>query len=224
MKRSLGESQQAFCAQCGTLFSKTRHDARFCRKAACGQTFHNAASYRRLSTEQRVDRNAARMERYYRSRAKQGPPRKTRSEIRQAEYNRAREARPWERPFYGARNRALRKHLPFDLTREWCEEIWTGRCALTHIDFQFGSSRLHSPFSPSIDRIDASRGYTKDNCRFVLFSVNSFKGKGTDLDVFTIAKAIVEKLAPVYCTETEKAAPFKPYAQKPDLGLADTTW
>lgn len=203
-KRSLGESQHAACTQCGILFAKTRHDARFCCKK-CGQTFHNATNYRKQSPEQRAERNAARMERYYRAHPKVERPRKTRTEIRHAEYRRARQARPWERPFYGARYRALRKRLAFDLTREWCEENWIGKCAVTHIDFQFGS-QLHSPFSPSIDRIDAEKGYTKDNCRFVLFAVNSFKGKGSDADIFTIAKAIVEKLAPVYDTATLNCA------------------
>lgn len=114
-------------------------------------------------------------------------------EIRQTEYRNSREKRPWERPFRGARHRSLKKNFPFDLTREWCEANWTGKCAITNLPFSFGTQQ-HYPFSPSIDRVDSAKGYTQDNCRFVLFAVNSFKGTGTDEQMLQIAEAICYSL------------------------------
>lgn len=44
-----------------------------------------------------------------------------------------------------------------------------------------------------MDRIDSSKGYTQDNCRFILFAVNSFKGVGTDALMLEIAQALLER-------------------------------
>lgn len=110
--------------------------------------------------------------------------------LRQNEYKNARARRPWLHPFQSARKRALDKGLAFDLTREWCDQTYTGKCALTGLEFIIGTKHSR-PFSPSIDRIESSGGYTKDNCRFVLFAVNSFKGTGTDEDMLRIAKSLI---------------------------------
>lgn len=113
--------------------------------------------------------------------------------LRQKEYRTARAKRPWNAVLQNAQSRALKKKLAFNLTREWAERNWTGRCALTNLPFSFGN-RHHYPFAPSMDRIDSGLGYTTDNCRFVLFAVNSFKGVGTDAEMLTIAKALVSEL------------------------------
>lgn len=111
-------------------------------------------------------------------------------EVRNKEYRNARQKRPWLHALMNAKNRASKKSFAFDLTREWCEQNWTGRCAISNLPFSFGT-QLHFPFAPSIDRIDSSLGYIQANCRFVLFAVNSFKGTGTDEDMFNITRAIV---------------------------------
>lgn len=115
---------------------------------------------------------------------------KAHPEVSQKAYKTARKKRPWEWPLTNARNRSQKKSFAFDLTREWCEQNWTGACSLSGLPFQFGT-QTHFPFSPSIDRIDSSKGYTQNNCRFVLFAVNSFKGTGTDDQMIEIARAIV---------------------------------
>lgn len=93
-----------------------------------------------------------------------------------------------------AKNRSLKKGFPFDLTREWCERVWTGKCAVTGLPFAFGT-QTHFPFSPSIDRIDSALGYTQTNCRFVLFAINSLKGTGTDEQMLQIAQALIDNAA-----------------------------
>jgi len=66
-----------------------------------------------------------------------------------------------------AKNRSIKKNLPFDLDKNWIDiKLKNGKCELSNIDFQFTSDNdLHfNPFSPSIDRVDPKKGYTKDNC------------------------------------------------------------
>ena len=111
-------------------------------------------------------------------------------ELRRKEYKNSRSKTPWMLSFRGARHRSLKKGWSFDLTYEWCVANWTGKCAVTDVPFQFGVGKLH-PYSPSLDRNDNSKGYTQDNCRFVLHAVNNFKGTGTDEDMLVIAQAIV---------------------------------
>lgn len=114
-------------------------------------------------------------------------------EMGQNGYRRARETSPWSLLVNGARNRAKSKGIKFDLTDEWARSVWTGRCALSGIPFDTIQGKLGlRTFSPSLDRIRPKDGYTVDNCRFILWAVNAFKGTGTDEEVIRIAKAIYE--------------------------------
>lgn len=66
-------------------------------------------------------------------------------------------------------------------------------CSVTNIPFQYhqidGLSR--NPFSPSLDRIDSSRGYFKDNVRLVIWQYNLMKGEITDEQLYSICKEVV---------------------------------
>lgn len=106
-------------------------------------------------------------------------------------YQRTRERLPWLNSLRGAKQRAKRDGLPFLLTQEWAASRWTGRCEVTDIEFVFSTGRNPYLFSPSLDRIIPSLGYTPDNCRFVLHAVNALKGAGTNEQMLQIAKAIV---------------------------------
>lgn len=92
-----------------------------------------------------------------------------------------------------AADRAEVRGIAFDLTREWAEARWTGHCEMTGIPFQsqLGKGK-HGPLSPSIDKIDQSKGYTQSNCRFILMAVNSFRGSGSDAQMYVIAEALLE--------------------------------
>jgi hypothetical protein len=76
-----------------------------------------------------------------------------------------------------AKQRAAKRHLPFDLTEEWAlEQIKRQdfKCALTGILFQAEDDdpgRLRA-YAPSLDRIDCSKGYTIDNVRIVIVAIN----------------------------------------------------
>jgi hypothetical protein len=101
---------------------------------------------------------------------------------------------PWKYLLASAKARAKENSLAFDLTNEWAAKRWTGHCEITNIKFGINGKRGPFPYSPSIDRVDPSKGYTQDNARFVLWGCNALKGVGTDADMLQIAIAICQYL------------------------------
>jgi len=102
----------------------------------------------------------------------------------------ARAAKPYMTALYDAKARALRKGLAFDLTETWASERWTGRCELTGAQFEPRRGRP-TAYSISLDRIEHTKGYTQDNCRFILWSVNRFKSDYDDQTMLRIARLLV---------------------------------
>jgi hypothetical protein len=85
--------------------------------------------------------------------------------------------------------------LPFDLTIEWIESrIVANVCEATGLPFDLSNrSGAWIPFSPSVDRIDGSKGYTMDNCRVVCLIFNTARNQFSDEDVLKMANALVKK-------------------------------
>lgn len=82
------------------------------------------------------------------------------------------------------------------LTIEWIKgKLLAGVCEVTGIAFEF--ERNGNPFFPSIDRIDSSKGYTPDNCRVVLWIINTAKHTLAEDDFLSalrqVAEAVVER-------------------------------
>lgn len=95
--------------------------------------------------------------------------------------------------FNGARRRARERGCEFALTKEWLlERLEAGICEVSGLQFERGSG-THHPFSPSVDRIKRSGGYTPDNARLVIWAVNNLKGIGDDETMLLVARAIVER-------------------------------
>lgn len=101
------------------------------------------------------------------------------------------------------------RNLPFTLTDEWARKRWTGRCELTGIPFVVAGT--HGKFfSPSLDRIDPKKGYVDDNCRFILFAVNTLKGVGTDEDMMLVARELIANYKPSTPRSTSDSVPPRP--------------
>ncbi len=92
-----------------------------------------------------------------------------------------------------ARRRAERAGVPFTLTKVWLEKrLAAGQCEVTGIFFQSASFGV-SPYSPSVDRIKPALGYTPENCRLVLFALNTALGNWGLVKFLPIARALVEE-------------------------------
>lgn len=80
----------------------------------------------------------------------------------------------------GLKSRSKRDNLEFDLESEFMINLYKqqkGMCYYTGIQMnqEYKSEGFQSWGSPSVDRIDSSKGYVKDNVVWCCFGVNSFK-------------------------------------------------
>jgi len=83
----------------------------------------------------------------------------------------------------------------FDITCDWIEDkLKIGFCEITGFSFDFSPHNRYSknPYSPSIDRIDSTKGYTKDNVRIVLWQVNLMRGEMNDDEILLICEKFIE--------------------------------
>lgn len=67
-----------------------------------------------------------------------------------------------------------------------------GRCAISGVELTRISGEGVITTNASLDRIDSSRGYSRDNVRLVCQFVNSFRGNLSDKDFMWWCRKIVE--------------------------------
>jgi hypothetical protein len=74
-----------------------------------------------------------------------------------------------------AKRRAAKKGLYSDLTTN--DVVIPDRCPLLDIPLAFGGygSGVHTDNTPSLDRIDNTKGYTKDNVQVISWKANKLK-------------------------------------------------
>ena len=93
--------------------------------------------------------------------------------------------------YYGAKTRARKKRLPFDLTVDWIhDKIKQGYCEVTSLPFSHKIQKPPHRFAPSIDKVLPSLGYVKQNCRMVALMVNHIKRDYTDEEVADVGLAL----------------------------------
>lgn len=182
------------CLECGqafqTLDRRKQFCSRRCKERASAKTTEAKAKRQAYSRENRSRLTESHRQWVAANRKKVRQDGKTRWQ------GRLQSKAPWFSLLNGAKGRAAKANLPFNLTSEWAAARWTGRCELT--DLEFRATPGHGPhfFSATIDRIDAKLGYVMENCRFVIHAINAMKSDGTDADVLLAAIAIVTRLSP----------------------------
>jgi hypothetical protein len=88
------------------------------------------------------------------------------------------------------KRRAREQGLEFDLTHADVVELFSVKvCPVLHIPLFKGKTHSHN--SPSIDRMDNSRGYVKGNVRVISNRANTLKRDATPEEIVAIAMDIV---------------------------------
>lgn len=95
-----------------------------------------------------------------------------------------------------SKERAIERGIDYFLNAEDIEKMFlatNGRCAVSGILFnRFRPINCTKrPWYPSLDRIDSSKPYTVDNCRFVCVAVNMAMGEWGEWVLKAIANGIV---------------------------------
>jgi len=102
---------------------------------------------------------------------------------------------PLKKYFNSLITRAKKKNIEYDLNFEFLKDLLENRqknkCAITnaHICFS-GETKLYE--TPSLDRIDNNKGYTKDNVQWVMLGINYMKMGFTNEDLHKTLKIIKE--------------------------------
>ena len=85
---------------------------------------------------------------------------------------------------------AKRAGVAFDLDLNWFKErMEQGVCEATGLPF-VDSDKPMAPFTQSVDRTDPGKGYTKDNCKMVIWIYNAAKGSNSHEDVMIMARSL----------------------------------
>jgi len=98
-----------------------------------------------------------------------------------------------------ARLRAVKKGVPFELTKDEIMKMFDeqgGRCYYSDIKLNVvksDASRTHDPFKMSLDCVDPSLGYVKDNVVWCAYCVNALKLKMSKQSMIGVCRAIVKK-------------------------------
>lgn len=95
----------------------------------------------------------------------------------------------------GAKRRATRKGREFTIDYQSAYNLWLrcdGKCEITGIPFDFTKliNQKARPFSPSIDRIDNSKGYELENVRVVCIAVNVAMNQWGESVLYKIAASL----------------------------------
>ena len=89
------------------------------------------------------------------------------------------------------------RQIPWSLTLDDVADTMEKQssvCTLTGWDISFPDWGHHQGASASIDRIDSSAGYTKDNIQLVVRKVNMMKQQYTQEEFIEVCKAVADKV------------------------------
>lgn len=96
--------------------------------------------------------------------------------------------------YSAAKRRARQKNLPFEIDSPFVETLFVSHCPVFDVplDWTIDRGKGRAPLSnaPSIDRIDPTKGYTKDNVWIISHKANAIKNNATHEELRLVAEAV----------------------------------
>lgn len=92
-------------------------------------------------------------------------------------------ADPRKTMLYASKYRARKRGLEWDLRLDDIKMPTDGRCPVFGTALVVVRGRKVGPNSPSLDRIDSSRGYVPDNIRVISYRANTLKSNATPEEI-----------------------------------------
>ena len=91
-----------------------------------------------------------------------------------------------------AKNRALKKGVPFEITSAYILSILTDTCPVYGTPFKWMGNGGILPTSPSLDRIDPAKGYVEGNVVIISSKANNIKSAYKSADLYKVADWLYE--------------------------------
>lgn len=101
-----------------------------------------------------------------------------RRKFQKARYERYKENNPFKHKCMRAKSRAQSLGVPFDLTPEYLELLWTGVCPVLGLEIELTGDRVDELIA-ELDRFIPEKGYIKGNVQFLSRRANRMKGNFT---------------------------------------------
>lgn len=97
-----------------------------------------------------------------------------------------------------ARKGAIKRRIDFSITADDIIELWgkqNGLCNLSNMPMTLthGTMTLQNPTKVSIDRIDSTTGYHKDNIQLVTWQINCAKSVWTNEQLIELCVSVATK-------------------------------
>ncbi len=86
------------------------------------------------------------------------------------------------------RSKCWRKGIPFNLTLEHLLEVFPDECPVFKLPFYMDEKKVHTSFSPSVDKIIPELGYTIGNVQVISFKANAMKRDATLAELYIFAQ------------------------------------
>ena len=95
--------------------------------------------------------------------------------------------------YHGARQRAIKKKIPFDLTREFVLELFRNSPVCPYFGTTLTYDSDFSKMGASLDRIDSSQGYVINNVWVISRLANTMKTNATYDELIAFANGILNQ-------------------------------
>lgn len=113
------------------------------------------------------------------------------------EYQAEQRRRDPARAFYdGLKSNAKSKGADFQLSLGQVADLLKPmRCSASGLELEWSPTSELSPWHPSMDRLDSSKGYAPGNVRVVCVMFNGMRNRWRDKDCLKLARALVKSRA-----------------------------